>query len=201
MSWLTSIFSKDPVKEFEKLKSEQLRRKYRQIGYEMDSVLAEARRKEEEIAKKVESGAEASETEMDELAADCAMLREEVRAIRVQLSGLRNLKYVAHTMWLLKKYNKEIIKGIRVDLEKMIHAKSLDELSVIVGRIQRDSRLEIEETRGPMEEISSQTVASEIPLSSQAQAFKKEMLALRSLEGETARGSAAKEKARELINE
>jgi hypothetical protein len=126
---MKTIFGEEPIKRFGKLSAEELRRKEREIGYEIEGAIAEAEKKEGEIEKKINAGAEASEIKIDQLSADCAMTEEEINAINAQVGTLRNLKYVVHTMYVLKQYGVGIVKEIREELQHVLGAKNSDELA------------------------------------------------------------------------
>ncbi|HID26908.1 MAG TPA: hypothetical protein EYP22_03580 [Methanosarcinales archaeon] len=95
LNWIKTIFSKDPIKEFEKKSAEELRRKGREIDYEIENMMAEAHIKEEELARLVERGSNASEIEVDAIAEQCAMIEEEIKAIKDVAHTLVSIGYSA----------------------------------------------------------------------------------------------------------
>lgn len=199
LDWLKTIFEKDPLREFEKLSAEELRRKEREIDYEIEGAMAEAKRKEEEIEKQINRGADASEIEIDTVSENCAMIEEEIRAINAQVGTLRNLKYAAHTMYVLKKYSVGIVKGVREEFQKMLGAKSLDELVSSLKRIQTTSNIESDEIGKLADDLRAQVSARAAPLSKTAEKYKKEIMALKAVESRTEREHIAKEKAKEML--
>jgi hypothetical protein len=196
---MKNVFGKDPVNEFEKLSAEELRRKGREIDYEMDSVMAEARRKEGEIEKLLSRGAEASEVEIDTISENCAMIEEEVKAINANLGTLRNFKYVVHTMYLLKKYSVGIFKELRGELQHMLGAKNLDELSNALRKIQTMSNVESDEIGKLSDDLRVQVSAREAPISRVAQKYKQQIMALKAVESKGEREKIAKEKTAEIL--
>jgi predicted nucleic acid-binding Zn-ribbon protein len=199
LDWLKTIFGKDPIKEFEKLSAEELRRNEREIDYEIEGAMAESKQKEEEIEKQINRGADASEIEVDTVSENCAMIEEEIRAINAQIVTLRNLKYAAHTMYVLKKYSVGIVKGVREEFQKMIGAKSLDELVSSLKRIQTTSNIESDEIGKLADDLRAQVSARAAPLSKTAEKYKKEIMALKAVESRAEREQMAKEKAKEML--
>ena len=199
-SWLNILREQDPVKRFEKVKADDLEDSNRDIGYAMDDMVGQIKLKQDDIASVMQKGAEGSEMDMEIAAETCEQVEDELQHMRVNLRGLRNMRYMVHTLAMLKRYNVGILADIREDLQKMLRARNLNELTGTVERIRRAARLEQDKIEDVTKTMKQQTAASDAPLSSRAKKYMDQMAALKAVEDSAHREDLARESASKVID-